>query len=117
MEETQTSIWKSRKNSTSDVEYLKDGVLITTSNKFKIERTIMSENTARFTLAHRSLLLQSPLIDKISLFAEKEAGQQIISQGAVKFEGESDLNALLSLFYKYKPTKIPFLGIVTWQNH
>ena len=62
--------------------------------------------------------MQSPLIDTVGLFAKKETGQYIISQGVVKFEGESDLNSLLSLFYKYKPTKIfPFIGIVTWKNH
>lgn len=40
-----------------------------------------------FTLAHGSPLLKSPLVDKVRLFAEKEVGKQIISQGAVYFEG------------------------------
>ena len=61
---------KSRMNSTSEVECLKDGLLIRTSNQFEIERDIIRENSARFTLAHSSPLLQSPLIDKIGLFAE-----------------------------------------------
>ena len=78
----------------------------------------MAENFARFTLSYNSPLLQSLIIDKVGLFAEKEVGKQIISQGAVQFEGESDLKTLLSLFYKDNSTNIyNFLDIVTWKTH
>ena len=109
---------KSRMNSISEVEHNIEGFIVITSNQFEIEQAIMKENSARFTLAYSSPLLQSPLLDKIGLFAEKETGKQLISQGEVEFEGESELTALLSLFYKGNSIKIQsYLDVVTWQNH
>ena len=88
------------------------------SNKFEIERSVMKENSARFTLAYSSPLLQSPCLEKIVMFAEKKTGQQVISQGEVKFKGELDLTALMSLFYKGNSIKIQScLDVVTWQNY
>ena len=109
---------KSRMNSISEVEYQIEGVIVRTSNKFEIERAIMKENSARFTLSCSSPFLQSPFLDKIGLSAEKEIGQQLTSQGEVEFEGESDLIALLSLFYKGNSINTQsHLEVVTWKNH
>ena len=104
--------------STSEIECEKDVVIIRTSNQFEIERAIMKENFYRFTLSYSYTFLQSPMIDKIRLFAEKETGQKLMSQGEAQFEGESDLRALLSLFRKNNYAKTHhFLDVVIWQNH
>ena len=47
----------------------------------------MKENSDRFTLACSSPLLQSPWIEKIGLFAEKETDHQLALQGKAQFEG------------------------------
>ena len=62
-------------NSIAEVEYLKDGVLIVTSNQFEMQNVITTDDSARFTLAYSSLLLQSHFVDKIGMFAEKEKGK------------------------------------------
>ena len=68
----------------SEVEFLKDGLLIRTSNQFEIECNIMTENSAKFTLAHSFPLLQSLLIDKVGFLSENETFYQIMSQGEVQ---------------------------------
>ena len=85
-------------NSMSEVEHKIEGVIVRTSNQFGIEQSIMKESSVRFTLAYSYPLLQIPFLDKMCLFAEKEIGQQLTSQGEVELEDESDLTTLMSLF-------------------
>ena len=51
-------------NLISDVEHLKDGVLIGTSNQFETESAIMKDNYSRLTLSYSSPLPKTPLIGK-----------------------------------------------------
>ena len=105
---------KSWINSTSEIDYERDSLIIRTSNQFEMERDVMKENSDRFTLSCISPFLQITLIDSIGLFAEKETGQKLPSQRKVKFEGDSDLSTLLSLFHKRNSTKTHhFLDVVT----
>ena len=85
---------KYRMNPISEVVYLKYIVLIITSRQFDIEHDIKDDKSAGLALACRSPLLQRHIIEKNGLFSEKEAGKNIL-QGAVQFEGDSDLNSLL----------------------
>ena len=57
-----------------NLEHEKERMIVRTSNQFEIERAIIKENSAKFTLAYNSPLLQSHFLDKIGLFAEKETG-------------------------------------------
>ena len=90
--------------------------MIRTLNQFDIERAIMVENSTRLSIIE-FLYWESLRLTKLDYFLKKEVGKQIISQGAVWFEGESDINTLLSLFNKHNPTKIyHLLDIVLWQS-
>ena len=87
-------------NSISEVEYEIEGVIVRKHNQFEIERAMTKENSARFTLAYSSPLLQIHLLYKMCLFAEKETGKHLTSQREEEIEGESELTALLSHFIK-----------------
>ena len=96
------------------MEYLKDGALVRTSNQFKIEHTSIVESSNRFTLAYSSLLLQSPLLNSIGLFIEKEAGQQIFKHSSARCTRDGNLSILLLLFCRENINNInPLLDVAT----
>ena len=59
--------------SISEVEFMKEGVLIKVTSQLEVERAIISKNSQRFQLAYNSTLFNKTVLKQIRLLGETKA--------------------------------------------